>query len=116
MTPEAAVLRSALEERLSFERLIADLASTFVHLPAGNVDVAIENAQQRICETLEIDRSTGTQFIGLHEQPVFTHGWAREGIARVSPASEGIADMFPWSTQRIRARQTVQFSSLDELP
>ena len=116
MTPEAAVLRSALEERLGFERLIADLASTFVHLPEGNVAVAIENAQRRICETLDIDRSTVTQFTGPHEQPVFTHGWAREGLVRVSLASEGVADMFPWSTQRIRAGQTVQFSSVDELP
>ena len=116
MTPEASLLQSALEERLNFERLIADLASKFVHLPTGNVDAAIEDAQRRICETLDIDRSTVTQFTGPDGEPVFTHGWAREGLVRVPLASAGVGEMFPWSTQRIRARQTIRFSSVDELP
>ena len=46
-----------LEERLKFETLLAELSARFVNLPADQIDGEIEDAQRRICEFLNFDRS-----------------------------------------------------------
>ena len=48
----------ALEERLKFETLLAEISARFVNLPADRIDSEIEDAQRRICELLDLDRST----------------------------------------------------------
>ena len=47
-----------LEERLKFETLLAEISARFVNLPADRIDSEIEDAQRRICELLDLDRST----------------------------------------------------------
>jgi len=69
-----ADLRIELEDRLQFERLLADLATQFVGLPADQLDGAIESAQGRIGETLALDRSSLFQFSEQGEM-VLTHSW-----------------------------------------
>jgi hypothetical protein len=44
-----------LEERLRFETLLSEISSRFVNVPAGEVDREIEDAQRRICESLDLD-------------------------------------------------------------
>src|SRR5512139_3430150 len=46
------------EERLKFEKLIADLSARFVNVPANQVDAEIRDAQRRIVEALDLDRSS----------------------------------------------------------
>ena len=48
----------ALEERLRFEALLAELSAHFVNLPSDQIGSEIEDAQRRICELLDLDRST----------------------------------------------------------
>ena len=74
----AADVREELEDRLQFERLLADLATGFVGLPADQVDGAIESAQRRIGETLGLDRSSLFQFLEPGEM-VLTHSWVASG-------------------------------------
>src|SRR5579883_795640 len=45
-----------VQERLRFETLLAELSSTFVNLPPGQVDAQIESALGRIVEFLGVDR------------------------------------------------------------
>jgi hypothetical protein len=45
----------ALEERLRFESMLADLSSRFVNLEPAEVDREIEDAQRRVCECLGFD-------------------------------------------------------------
>ena len=47
-----------LEERLKFETLLAETSSRFVNVPGDQVDGEIEGAQLRLCELLDLDRST----------------------------------------------------------
>ena len=47
-----------LEERLKFETLLAELSVRFVNLPADRIDGEIQDAQRRICEFLDLDRSS----------------------------------------------------------
>jgi len=39
------------------ETLLAEISSRFVNLPADQIDAEIEDAQRRICEFLNLDRS-----------------------------------------------------------
>src|SRR5512136_357386 len=64
----------ALEERLRFETLLAEISRRFVNLPADQVDGEIEGAQRRICELLDLDRSVLWQV--MEQEPgtaVLTH-------------------------------------------
>jgi hypothetical protein len=48
MPPEKANLSAELEERLTFETLIAEISSRFVNLPASDVDREIESALRHL--------------------------------------------------------------------
>ena len=45
------------KERLRFETVLSDLSASFINLPAEQLDAAIENAQRKICECLDLDLS-----------------------------------------------------------
>jgi hypothetical protein len=63
-----------LERSLRFETLLADLSAHFVNLPAEQVDAAIENAQRRVCECLDLDMCTLWQISPDHPGSMFlTH-------------------------------------------
>jgi hypothetical protein len=47
-----------LDELLPFERLLAEISTLFINLPADKIDSEIVTAQRRICKLLDIDRST----------------------------------------------------------
>ena len=58
MQESIETMRTELEERLRFETLLAETSARFINVPAERIDGEIENAQRRICELLDIDRST----------------------------------------------------------
>jgi formate hydrogenlyase transcriptional activator len=103
-----------LEERLQFEILLTELLARFVNIPADQVDGAIQNAQQRICEALGLDRSTLVQMGEPSRGFVITHSWARAEF-QPNPLVP-INKLFPWGVEEILAGRTIQFSSLDDLP
>ena len=43
-----------LADRLRFETLLADLSGHFLNVPAGELELEIEDAQRRVCECLEL--------------------------------------------------------------
>ena len=51
-------MHTELEERLRFETLLAETSARFINLPADQIDGEIEDTQRRMCELLEIDRSS----------------------------------------------------------
>ena len=115
MTETLDSLRVALEERLRFETIVADLSAQFVNLDSDLIDGAIQDAQRRIVEVLDLDRSSLFQFPQDAATMVFTHDWSRPGFPplemRVNPM-----ELFPWATARILQGTMVCFSSVDELP
>ena len=46
------------DKQLRFERLLAEISTFFINLPADRIDSEIEVAQRRICEFLDLDRSS----------------------------------------------------------
>ena len=99
-----------------FETFLLELSSRFINLPADQVDKAIEEAQRRICERLDLDRSSLFQL--PPEQPdalVLTHLYQHSG----SPATPSQADarmLFPWCLQRLQRGEMIILSTLDDLP
>jgi formate hydrogenlyase transcriptional activator len=58
MQESIETLRAELEERSRFETLLAETSARFVNLPPDQIDGEIEGAQRRICEILDLDRSS----------------------------------------------------------
>jgi hypothetical protein len=72
--------RAELEQRLRFETLLAETSARFINVPADQVDGEIECAQRRLCELLDLDRSTLWQVSG--KEPVslvLTHIYQPQG-------------------------------------
>ena len=105
---------AALEERLRFEVLLTELLAGFVNIPGDKVDGAIENAQQRICEALGLDRSTLYQLREPSQDVVTTHCWAKPEF-QPNPLVP-VGTVYPWASRQLLAGRTVQFSAVEELP
>ena len=114
MDGDNAALRAAVEDRIRFETLIADLASQFVSLDPALIDDAITDAQRQLVEALGVDRSTLFQLADSGDDFVFTHFWSRPGLPAPPQAMTGRE--FPLALATIRAGQLFCLSSLDELP
>jgi formate hydrogenlyase transcriptional activator len=114
MTRGEDALQVALEERLRFEALLADLSARFVHVPADQVDRMIEEAQRRIVQALGLDRSTLLQRTDTEDDLVITHAWAGPEFAP-QPGLFAKRD-FPWVHQTLLRGGTVRFATLAELP
>jgi transcriptional regulator with GAF, ATPase, and Fis domain len=114
MTRAENGLQVALEERLRFEALLADLSARFVHVPVDQVDGMIEEAQRRIVQALGLDRSTLLQRSDTEDDLVITHAWAGPDFA-AKPGLFAKRD-FPWVHQTLLRGGTVRFSTLEELP
>jgi PAS domain S-box-containing protein len=103
-----------LQDRIDFERMVADLSRRFINLPDDQVDDAIRGALARIGEELSIDRAN---FYRVHADGRLTDPvtWARAGFGP-TPAPVQADLSFPWSLERLRRGDLVCFSSVDDLP
>jgi formate hydrogenlyase transcriptional activator len=108
-------LTAALEDRLRFETLVADLASHFVNLDSNLIDGAIQDAQRRLVEALGLDRSSLFQFSETDGALVFTHYWSRPDLP---PPDAGLmtADSFPWIRAQVMRGDVVAISGIDDIP
>jgi formate hydrogenlyase transcriptional activator len=106
----------ALKERLKFESLLAELSARFVNLPADRLDSEIEDAQRRICEHLDLDRSTLWQVSeGDPGTLLLTHIHQPPDILP-SPERMNAGNFFPWVTQKVLGGETVTISKMTDLP
>ena len=105
-----------LEERLRFEALLIDISTQFINLPSDQIDNGIEDAQRRVCECLGLDLSTLWQW--SNEKLSFlalTHLYSRPG-GPARPKRIDAQEMFPWICERMLRRETLVFSSTEQLP
>jgi formate hydrogenlyase transcriptional activator len=117
--PMAATLARpgrSLEGRLRFETLLADLSARFVNLPAHQVDAAIEDAQRRVCECLDLDISLlwqippddpGTMFV--------THRHLPPDLPPL-PEVLDCREAFPWALERLLEGEIIILSRLTDAP
>ena len=109
--------RREYEERLRFELLLAELSARFINLPADQIDSHIEDAQKRICEFLDLDRSTLWQT--CESEPgalLLTHIHQTTGsLPHITERMNG-RDFFPWTVQKLLDGETVIISKMTDLP
>jgi PAS domain S-box-containing protein len=116
MSPEKTNPRPELEERLRFETLIADLSSEFVNLPTAELDREIEDAQRRICDSLDLDRSSLWRVAERTSAgPILTHLYRRQSGAAI-PDRPFARDLFPWTTRRVMSGDILAITRLADLP
>jgi len=102
------------EDRLRFERLVADLSARFVNIPADEVDGAVVDSQRQIVLALDVDRSSLFQ-VTEGGDLMYTHSWTRpEHEIPIPPVSAGVS--FPWFLSRLRAGETVAVHDVDDVP
>ena len=106
----------SLERRLRFETLLADLSARFVNLPAGQVDTAIEDAQRRVCECLDLDISLLWQMSPDHPgSMIVTHRQLPPGFPPL-PEVFDCKESFPWALESFLRGETVILSRLTDAP
>jgi len=108
-------MQTEIEKRLGFETLLVEISSRFVNVPADQVDGEIRGAQRRMCEFLDLDRSSLGQVSERdHRELPLTHVYQPE----VSALPEGLngIEFFPWTAQKVLAGQTVTINKLSDLP
>jgi PAS domain S-box-containing protein len=113
---DPTVANEPLDERLRLERLLTSLSSQFINLPADRIDSDIEDAQRRICELLDLDRSTLWQV--CEEEPgtlLLTHIHQPQG-SLPPPEQMNAADFFPWIVRQVLDGKAVAFSKITDLP
>jgi len=105
-----------LQDRLIFETLLATLSAHFVNLPADRIDSEIEDAQRRICDLLDLDRSSLWQFReGAPGTLQITH--LHQPPGNLLPAElMNTKDFFPWTEQKLLDGETVTISKMTDLP
>jgi formate hydrogenlyase transcriptional activator len=108
----SAALRSDLDDRLRFEMLMTELSTQFAGVTSASIDEEIVNAQRRIAETLELDRSTLVQ-LRENERFVLTHSWQ---LPDLKPFPGFAIKDLPWMANEILRGETVCFASIDDLP
>ncbi|MDH3692619.1 MAG: sigma 54-interacting transcriptional regulator, partial [Gammaproteobacteria bacterium] len=106
-----------LENQLRLEQLLSKLSTTFIALPAEQIDDTINSALRDVGEVMAADRVFVNQFSEGNSEFRVTHIWTASGIPRDDFAFKMVlSEHFPWYTNRMLRGQTLVFSSIDELP
>ena len=97
---------AAAEDRLQFEKLLADLSATFVNLSPERLDEKIDSSLKMLVEFLGNDRSTLVKLIKDKKHVLVTHSYAVPGC---EPFPLGLLadDRLPWFIGQFRCGKTV---------
>ena len=105
-----------LGEPLRLEGLLTDISTLFINLPADRIDSEIEAAQRRVCEFLDLDRSSLFQVPeGEPGTLLLTHIHQPPGN-RIPPERMSLKEFFPWALQKVLAGETITISKMSDLP
>jgi PAS domain S-box-containing protein len=104
----------AVDRKLEFERLIAELSIRFINEPPDQVIEAIRDGIRLIGESLDVDRCTLFRFSEGELQPGPVAWWGRPGINPPVPATP-LVERFPEARDTILGGKVLSFSRLDEV-
>ncbi len=104
----------AIDRKVEFERLIAELSVQFINLPADQVIESIRDAMRRIGETLDVDRCSFFRIIEGEPPAGPIAWWGRPGVAAPTAVTP-YKDRLPWTRDTILEGDEVSFSSLADV-
>ena len=110
-----AALRHAVDDRIAFESIVANVASRFVDLDSELIDDAIAESLELLVEALGIDRSTLFQASEPDGAFRVTHSWSRSSEMAI-PLGEVGQESFPWSARQITDGRSIAFRNPEDLP
>ena len=105
-----------MREELKFEKLLVEISTCFVNLPADRIDEAIKDAQRRICEYLGLDRSALWQFSDKKFGKAFLTHIEQLQEAPVPDGQLDAMNAFPWVLAQLQRQGIVAVSRLADLP
>jgi PAS domain S-box-containing protein len=106
--------KRSLIDRMAFEKMLSGLSTTFISLPAEQVDAKIEKSLGSIAEFLNINRITFFEYSHGSAELKVTLSWHGHGVQSVSAVVN--ANQFPWWTRLLLQGQMILLSDLDALP
>ncbi|MEJ2476356.1 MAG: sigma 54-interacting transcriptional regulator [Desulfobacterales bacterium] len=109
-------LLSEMKEELQFEKLLIDISTHFVNLPADRIDDDIKEAQHRICKYLDLDRSALWQFSNKKPGEALLTHVHQPPEARFPDEKLDAKQAFPWVLDQVLRNGIVAISSPSELP
>ena len=116
MTQSEIKTDAELDDSLRFEMMLAEISTFFINLPANQIDSEIEVAQRRVCEFLDLDRSSLFQIPEREPETLeMTHVY-QPPEARTPPVRMSLKEFFPWAMQKILAGETITISKMTDLP
>jgi len=113
---QLAASEASLEERLRFGTLLAEISSRFVNLPSDQIDGEIEGAQYRICEFLDLDRSSLWQVSAEDPETLLLTHFHHPSGSLSPPERMNAGDFFPWTAQKVLDGEMVTISKMTDLP
>jgi len=105
-----------LADQLRTETLLAELSARFIHLPANRIEREIQDAQRRICEILDLDRSTLLQISEDEPDAMRMTHVHTPSETPPFPARMNMRDVIPWSVEKIRRGEPLIITRLANLP
>jgi PAS domain S-box-containing protein len=104
----------SLVDQMAFEKMLAELSTTFINLPEDRVGATIDRSLGRIARLLKLDRITLFEYSPASAEFVATFSWLSIG-ARPTPAVIHARDL-PWYTQPLLRGETIHVSDPAALP
>ena len=101
-------------EGLAFQRLMADVAASFLKCDAATLDGMVADLLRLVAQVLELDRLVLWRWSDDESLVMPVHGWSLPtGEVPAEPLPVASA---PYTLSRLEAGETVSFTALDELP
>jgi PAS domain-containing protein len=106
----------ALDKRLQFETLIAEVSSDFSNLAADKVDSKINDALSRIGTHMNVERSFLFRFNWEKTEFRISHLWEAEGV-RQDQIVRGVLvrELFPWLADNLPRGKDIVIPDVEEL-
>jgi formate hydrogenlyase transcriptional activator len=105
-----------LDSLLRFEKLLAEISTFFINLPADRIVKEIEVAQRHVCEFLELDRSSLFEVSGEKPETLLLTHYHQPPGGRIPPERMSLAEFFPWGLQKALGGETITISKMTDLP
>jgi PAS domain S-box-containing protein len=102
-----------IQERLSFEQLLANLSAGFVNLPCDQVHSRIDKSLEALVRFLGNDRSTLVEFGDDDEQVMISHSYAVSGCKPFEIGPFQVAKL-PWFINQFRSGHLVFIRCIPE--
>ncbi|GEM_PF-1618459 len=113
------VMRDAannFQQRLGFERLLAQIVSRFVQVSFDELDQCIEQGLSEIGQFVECDRSFLCQYHDDYTKVDNTHEWCAEGVPSLKSRFQDFEIQgMGWFTSQMMAGQPVQIARTEDL-